>query len=490
MAIPLLMVEQQGATMCGLPPFLHILGLLFTTALSTTFMGLNQRTHQEPEHPILHAIFCLEVAAIYILYMIISRIAKMALDCIERRSSVALSPYERVMEHYMEWGEEEDEAEQHEVNTDNNERPHEISSSNSSTALLLPQQQQQQQQQAAMSILFARGIHREALISSMYLGGSGCFLALPALSFWNISQTCAFLLSLTAIAFFGEHTKLVEFAPNQDKAKVLREMQYSRWTLYLSTTGFILSLFIEANKAEFAFLLFGLPLTSKNDTHPSPSAATTTPSNGLFDSGSIIMLILAFVSPLLLRLSLPHAVVRRTSLMSPSQVLEAALPVACLHAILVLGWYGGTTPPMGGIDLTTKFLPLFIPMLIICPFCQVVILAFILRGFRQRQTMPTVVLLAFTAFIMQQIFSSRMTEKWDWSLFVLGLCVLASSFTVVFTKYQATAQDPKITLSNNSMKERKTRARDDTQQLESNHDDEEDEATLVLNDIAAQSPDA
>jgi hypothetical protein len=384
-------------------PHLPILALLFITALSSVFMGLNHATHQEAEHPIVYALFCIEVAAIYVLYMVISRIAVLAIDCIEHRSigfsSTSASPYERVIEQHIEvWGDE------HDLETDTTPSA-----------------------QSPISVLFARGIHREALISSMYLGGSGCFLALPALSFWNVSQTCAFLLALVAIAFFSEHTKLVEFAPNQDKAKVLRDLRYLRWLTYGTTTGFILGIMLKDTRDVVVLLL-----------HPMMNHTAHTALQQPYDSGSIIMLILAFVSPLLLRLSLPHAIVRRTSLMSPSQALEAALPVSCLHAILVLGWYGGTTPPMG-IDLSTKFLPLFVPMAILCPFCQVVMLAFILRGFRQCQTLPTIVILACTAYINQQIFSTRMRTEIDYVLLSLGLCCLCSSALLVFAKHKATA---------------------------------------------------
>ncbi len=409
---------------------LPILALLFTVALSTTFMGLNKRTHTEAEYPILYAMFCLHVTTVYVLYMLISRIAILALNCIEHRysrsggtGSTALSPYERVMEEHLEWGADDEEEE----------------------AALHPQDSSPARpENNPVSILFARGIHREALISSMYLGGSGCFLALPALSFWNISQSCAFLLSLIGIAFFGEHTKLVEFAPNQDKAKVLRELRHLRWLLYATTLTFILCLFYKDNRDAFdqAFQQFyneqQLQHTLHNTNHSVlASAPSSTPR--FYDGGSIIMLILALVSPLLLRLSLPHAVIRSTSLMSPSQVLEAALPVSCLHAVLVLGWYSGTPPPLG-INVETKWLGVFIPMLILCPFCQVVILAFILRGFRHRQTMPNVIILAFTTFIMQEIFGqSQMKASMDWYLLIMACIILIFSGALLLAKHMATA---------------------------------------------------
>lgn len=455
--------------------YLPILALFFTSALSTTFMGLNQKTHKEMEHPIIYALFCLEVAAIYVLYMLISKIAIIAVDCIEHRSGItALSPYERIIEQHIEWGEDDYDEKINEAsalvnhNLSNNILISQTSFSNDNDENNDNQSQRQHldhnnnNNNNPVSILFARGIHREALISSMYLGGSGCFLALPALSFWNISQTCAFLFSLTAIAFFGEHTKLVEFAPNQDKARVLREMKHIRWLLYFALTVFILCIMMKDNKDLLIQLqednnMIMMQYSNQNITTSENNKNQIISTQHIYESGSIIMLILAFVSPMLLRLSLPHAVVRSTSLMSPSQVLEAALPVSCLHAILVLGWYGGTIPPIG-IDLKTKNLPLFFPMLLICPFCQVIILAFILRGFRQRQTLPTIIILTFTAFIMQQIFGhTHMKAREDWTLFSIGLCVLGISAFLIYTKRQATGEFIKFSSNqnNNSVKSKK-----------------------------------
>jgi hypothetical protein len=82
--------------------------------------------------------------------------------------------------------------------------------------------------------------HREALISSMYLGGAGSFMALPALCFWDISVTSTFLISLTLIALFSDHTKLQDFSPNQDKRRVLSTLKRFRWSLY----GLIIALLL------------------------------------------------------------------------------------------------------------------------------------------------------------------------------------------------------------------------------------------------------
>ena len=80
--------------------------------------------------------------------------------------------------------------------------------------------------------------------------------------------------------------------------------------------------------------------------------------------------------------------------MSPPYALETGLPVATLLAILVVCWYTPVEVP------SNTRLATWIPMLLICPPSLAVTLAFILRGFRRRQTLGTgvVLVVAFTIF--------------------------------------------------------------------------------------------
>jgi hypothetical protein len=218
---------------------LPILALLFTVGLSTTLTSLN-RNQPAQDQPIMHALFTVEVAIMYALYMLISRILALALSCIEP------SQPKKEEEEHLVWDDLEEEGPP------------------------------------------ARGvIHREALISSMYLGGSGCFLALPALSFWDLSVTCMLLLSLTCIGLWGEDSKHAELAPNQDKAAVLLNLLRFRRVLYM-------------------ILLILILLILGKDMHLREP------------QGWPIMFLLAFISPLLLRLALPKTSV--STVMAPSQV--------------------------------------------------------------------------------------------------------------------------------------------------------------------------
>lgn len=348
---------------------LPIAALVFTLALSTVLTSLNRyQILQAREQPVLNAIFCLEAAITYALYKLVSRVLAFALGCIEHSRPVYVDDDEL--------GKEDD-----------------------------PPVERQ-----------PRGIQREALISSMYLGGSGCFLAIPALGFWDLSVTSMLLLSLALVGLVSEHSKYADFTPNQDKVTVLRHLRWFRWALYATVISLILCVLVKDN--------FQLDGTEKV--------------RGTIVRGWPMMFILAFVSPLLLRLAIPQPT---TSLMTPSQVLEAALPVSCLHALLVLSWY---SPPSGGSllveDFQAKALPIFVPMLLICPFCHVAILAFILRGFRHKQTLPTVIVLALAAVIVQQVLDHRMRAYSDMVVILIAgkLIVLSICFLV----YRARAISP------------------------------------------------
>ena len=395
--------------------YLPILALAFTVALSTSLTSLNRyQIINAKEQPILNAMFCIEAAIMYILYMIVSRILALALTCIEHQQPKNYDYLVQQQEDHdslLLW----DEA----------------------TAPPPPPASEE----PVMSLLYARGLHREALISSMYLGGSGCFLALPALGFWDISITTMLLLSLTCIGLFTENTKHPDFSPNQDKATVILTLRRFRWAIY--TALFILQMGILLKDMHqshyYAYLFSG---GNNNNNYTLKNGEDMLHKEKL----SPIMLMLAFASPMLLKLALPSTTTNKPSLMSPSQVLEAALPVSCLHAVLVMGWY--TTPSMDPpppIITANKSLPLFIPMLILCPFCQVVILAFILRGFRKKQSLPVVIVLTVTAFIVQQLFHHKLQEVSD--MLLLGLTVkvllLAVGFLVCRSRaFQASPVHP------------------------------------------------
>jgi hypothetical protein len=160
-------------------PALPILAFACTLALSASLTSLNQGLAREhiSHQSIFIAFFCIEAAVIYALYMIVSRMLSFFLSYIESSSSAAMEHANKaghLASYYYDYLDEENES-----------------------LVVNP----------PYRAGFNNG-HREALISSMYLGGAGSFMALPALCFWDNSVTATFLISLTLIALFSDHTKL------------------------------------------------------------------------------------------------------------------------------------------------------------------------------------------------------------------------------------------------------------------------------------------
>ena len=262
--------------------------------------------------------------------------------------------------------------------------------------------------------------HREALISSMYLGGAGAFMALPALCFWDISVTASFLISLTLIALFSDHTKLKDFTPNQDKQHVLSTLKRFRWSLY----GLIIALLLGV-----AFQDYGVVVERP-----------------------LAMMLLSFSSPLLMRMgTLNPRTIAHNIIMSPSQSLEVGLPISNLLAILVLCWYS----PLDSVFQRPSPInvQLFVPMLVLCPSCLAAVLAFILRGFQNKQTLGTVVPLVCTCIVVQQVMERRLKNEGDWAL-VGGAClVLVISLLFVLYKRKVVEAPPPFSSASVVMEE-------------------------------------
>ncbi len=383
-------------------PYLALVALACTIALSASLTTLNRALvrEQAAQQSIFASLFCIEAAGVYALYMIISRMLSFVLSYIEsnphyydERGGYMASYY---YDHIEDYGEEP--------------RPPPASS------LFL-----RRYHDSPLFFSDRPGFnmgHREALISSMYLGGSGAFLALPALCFWDFSVSASFLLSLTLIAFFSDHTKHKEFAPNQDKQRVLSIIRRFRWLLYGTVFSVILGIAFQDSYFYYSNYYNARPW---NQTAPS----------GMIIAGlgerQWPMMLLSFSSPLLMRMGTinPRTIAHKI-IMSPSQSLEAGLPISTLLAILVLCWYS----PLDMALLQTSGelrMQTFVPMLVLCPSCLAAILAFILRGFHTKQTLSTVVPLTTTCVIVQQTMDRKMRDRGDWFLLWGTLLMLGCS---------------------------------------------------------------
>ena len=376
---------------------LPIIALTCTIALSASLTSINRNFIREKTsyQIIFTSFFCIEAAIIYVVYMIISRMLSFFLSYIETKSNNAS---------YM--------ASYHYDNLEEDEED------NFSQALL-----------PVKRIGFNNG-HREALISSMYLGGAGAFLALPALCFWDFSITASFLISLTIIALFNDHTKHKEFTPNQDKCKVILNIKIFRWLLYGLVLGIILGI---AFQDSYYYYYYHYYYSVRNTPVP-------------MDNHTIIvserpwpMMLLSFSSPLLIRMgTINPRTVAHNIIMSPSQSLEAGLPVSTILSILILCWYS----PLDSIFLGSSMnMQTFVPMLVLCPSCIAAILAFIIRGFAKRQSLGTIIPLTCACIVIQQATDRKMKNYGDWTLVFGTVAILVVSLLFILYKRKVLMND-------------------------------------------------
>ena len=116
--------------------------------------------------------------------------------------------------------------------------------------------------------------------------------------------------------------------------------------------------------------------------------------------------------------------------LSPPYALETGLPIATLLSILVVCWYTPVELP------TAQNLSTWIPMIIFCPPAISVTLAFILRGFRRRQTLGTGVVLVLAFCIFRAVCAPPTITYHDRWLPV-GLAIAMATMSVVRGLYHA-----------------------------------------------------
>lgn len=400
--------------------YLSLLALVCTIVLSAALTSINRRLvlQQHAQQSILAAFFCIEAAAVYALYMIISRMLSFVLSYIEVDRQHDRSGY--MASYYYDYIEEEEEEG---CGAQTKESPFFLRHYHESPLFFSSRPG------------FNNG-HREALISSMYLGGAGAFLALPALCLWDFSISASFLLSLAVIAFFSDHTKQKDFAPNQDKLHVLALTQRFRWLLYGSVFAVILG--IAFQDSYYYYLYYYSP------GHAAPANRTAVPLAEITaaERPSWPMMLLSFCSPLLMRMGTinPRTIAHKI-IMSPSQSLEAGLPISTLLAILVLCWYSPLDRALMQASTSDLTMQAFVPMVVLCPSCMAAILAFILRGFHKKQTLGVVVPLTAACVAVQQAVERKMRARGDWVL-VAGTAMVLS-FSLLFHLYLQRVQDKK-----------------------------------------------
>ena len=328
-------------------PWLAHLALVIASACTVVLCAVNQHTLQGVQiQSIATAVFCIQAAILYAVYMCISKVLSLVLT------------YAESFHGYSGYFDEE-----------------------------VPRYKRH-----------IYGTPRNIVISSMYLGGTGAFLAISPLCMWDITVSAAFTLSLITLSIIDASKVASDFKPNVDQAGVittLKRIRYCKHLLLLITNGSIMWLDEKMKERHWPLLL------------------------------------LAAVSPVLLRAG-GGGVGHFLHSMPPSQALETGLPVSTLSAILVLCWYSPIE--LENFTIQKQNAATSIPMLILVPPSLAAALAFILHSFKKRTAGTTAALLTCTLMIRQQV-EHRFHTRIDWlSLF---LCATSLGLTLLYHVYKS-----------------------------------------------------
>ena len=342
--------------------------MAFALSISLTLVMVlvnHSELETKPQQMVITAIFCIVGSAMYLIYMSVNRLLSIVLMSIE---STDYGTLKRKRSHRL----------AHLTSTASNPKP---SAADVEEAVKIAEgyeEEEEEEEDNIKPLLSAsmqkerewKGVRREDIIASMYLGGSGAFLALPALCMWDTSVTVAFLASMQ----FGsvwEKVKVLEYKPNVDRVTAIGILRGLHWSQHL-------------------LMMLLLSIVLWQDWHTRPAHMEWP------------MVCISVLSPALLRLGcqrLNDPLTPSVTGLTPTHALETGLPVSTLLGTLLLCWYS----PLGDILQTNVVWAQVIPMFLICPPAIAASLACILRGFRRRQTIGTCVLLTTAMVIRRQV---------------------------------------------------------------------------------------
>ena len=192
--------------------------MAFALSISLTLVMVlvnHSELETKPQQMVITAIFCIVGSAMYLIYMSVNRLLSIVLMSIE---STDYGTLKRKRSHRL----------AHLTSTASNPKP---SAADVEEAVKIAEgyeEEEEEEEDNVKPLLSAslqkerewKGVRREDIIASMYLGGSGAFLALPALCMWDTSVTVAFLASMQ----FGsvwEKVKVLEYKPNVDRVTAI-----------------------------------------------------------------------------------------------------------------------------------------------------------------------------------------------------------------------------------------------------------------------------
>lgn len=312
-----------------------------------------------------------------------------------------------------------------------------------------------------------RRLPRSVIISSMYLGGSGAYLAIAPLCMWDFTMSASFIAALLFISCIDTQKIDCDFKPDVDTAGAIRRLKWMRRSFHFCAFVSILLILGLDTQEEIEYYIVPIfsthlslvpqnsgvvypviqqlnpPLLSnpdfknRNDSFTQTETVSTQIMPGSYTGPTTMMassnnnnnavvleghtglaykwplIILSASSPMFLRAG-GGGVSNFYFSLPPSQTLETGLPVSTILAILVLCWHNPNEQIIhdiqGMINLKTA-----IPMFVICPMCVAAALAFILYGFKKRSSGIIAVVLLLILCIRQQISSPHhLKSHLDW----------------------------------------------------------------------------
>jgi len=378
------------------PSFLSYLALLVSSVLVGVLCELNRFPWNQNIllQNITSASFCVFSAALYVVYMLITTLLKLVL-------TYAGSFYHQVAEY-----EEEPE-------TSNDESPRE-DHPNERAPKLKPWTFKSD----AWSSRYQ--LPRSIIISSMYLGGSGAYLAILPLCMWDFTMSASFILSLLVISCVDAKHSCKDFKPNVDTASALRNLKCMRAFYHvMAFVSLILVIWIDT-KEEIIYYMIPMLTTPSLDLHflvPNQTDVSKPPALVLEGQTGLAfkwpLIILSASSPIFLRAG-GGGIGRFFYSLPPSQTLETGLPVSTILAILILCWHSPTEHILREIQTMINY-KTAIPMFVLCPLLIAAILAFVLYAFKRRSAGIVSVILLVVMCVRQQIATIRHPKtSLDW----------------------------------------------------------------------------
>ena len=419
---------------CGHAIFGHVAFLVIVSGIAA-LCGVNHALshHNVLLQSVVSSIFCISAGLLYGIFMIISRLLSLILSYAEKRSIVTSHYYSDLS------------YDNNNNNSDNDRRLLDSSDDD--------EEEEQQyifihgkRRQVVHHYNSKKMLSRSVVISSMYLGGSGAYLAIPPLCMWDPTVSASFIFCIVILSIVDGGKIISEFKSNIDTGQTITNLRILRLIIHaviMVTICFVILL--DSNNEEITRYYSTVESTAthhhNNNNHSSGGAHGENHDGGIGIFIRWPLIILAASSPLLLRAG-GGGVGPFTHSLPPSQTMETGLPVSILLSILVICWYSPLESPLLLNQLTN--VGTSVPMFILCPLLISGALVFVLRGFKNRSCSYTSIILTCILVVRQQI-TRKLKDKLDWA--ALSLCIFSVMLTIFFILYKKNVTEAAVVVS-------------------------------------------